>query len=60
MNGIEQSTISILGQKQCSLLHCFCPGLYEFLGGIEGVKCIHPNEILPCKKKYVNFGDVLV
>jgi len=41
-------------------LHCFCPSLYEFLGGIKGVRCIHPNEVLPCKKKYVNFSDVLV
>ena len=29
------------------------------IGGIKGVKCIHPNEVLPCKKKYINFADVL-
>jgi len=37
-------------------LVCMC----LYVGGIEGVKCIHPNEVLACKKKYVNFGDVLV
>ena len=51
---------SLLPRYQCSRLHCFCPSLYEFLAGIKRVKCIHPNEVLPCKKNYVNFGDVLV
>ena len=35
--------------KQATL---FCLSLFEFLGGIEGVKCINQNEVLPCKKKY--------
>ena len=32
------------GTNVASRLHCFFPSLYEFLGGIEGVMCIHPNK----------------
>jgi len=41
---------------QCSRLHYFCPSLVEFLGGIEGFKCIK----FYLARRNVNFGDVLV